>query len=54
MTALALMLLLVLGAGGCAPQKEGSVGILYRVTGGKNETVAVKPARRSRIKLNNL
>ena len=37
MTALALVLLLVLGAGGCAPQKEGSVGILYRVTGGKND-----------------
>ena len=37
MTALALALLLVLGAGGCTPQKKGSAGILYRVTGGKSD-----------------
>lgn len=37
MIALALALLLPLGAGGCTPQKEGSAGILYRVTGGKSE-----------------
>jgi uncharacterized protein YbaP (TraB family) len=33
----ALALLLVLGAGGCTPQKKGSAGILYRVTGGKSD-----------------
>ena len=37
MIALALTLLLPLGAGGCAPQREGSAGLLYRVTGGKSE-----------------
>lgn len=37
MTALALALLLALGAGGCAPRREGSAGIMYRVTGGKND-----------------
>jgi len=37
MIALALALLLVLGAGGCTPQKKGSAGILYRVTGGKSD-----------------
>lgn len=39
MTALALTALLGLTAASCAPQKEGSVGLLYRVTGGKNQMV---------------
>ena len=39
MTLLALTAVLALSAGGCAPRREGSVGILYRVTGGKNSLV---------------
>ena len=42
MTALALALLLVLGAGGCTPQKKGSAGILYRVTGGKSDLYPIR------------
>ena len=37
MIALALTLLLPLGAACCAPQREGSDRLLYRVTGGKSE-----------------
>lgn len=39
MTLLALTAVLALGAGGCASRREGSVGILYRITGGKNSVV---------------